>query len=300
MQSDQIEFFGSSQIQHGPANNRVYLIKLNKNDLPDILAHVQSLALHNGYTKIFAKVPASALAHFEEDGYMTEASVPNFFKGCEDGFFMSRYFDQTRMIDPDAQRVRKVLQKAQEKAMSPDVELAESDLHCRLATPHDCEQMSALYDLVFKSYPFPIHNPDYLLETMSNNVVYAGVWRGNQLLALASAEVDRKMANSEMTDFATHPDCRGGGLATVLLAKLEGLIGKTGVKTCYTIARATSFGMNVTFARSGYNYSGTLIRNTQIAGSLESMNIWYKHLANPLSPAHLSDRKKLQTASKHG
>lgn len=283
MVADQIEFFGNSLIQHGPANNRVYLIKLNNDDLPDILAHVQSLALHHRYTKIFAKVSASARAPFEEDGYRIEAAVPNFFKGCEDGFFMARYFDQDRMIDPDAERVRMVLQKAREKVAAPDVELADSDLHCRLATPADCEQMSALYDQVFKSYPFPIHNSDYLLETMAENVVYAGVWRGDQLLALASAEVDREMENSEMTDFATHPDCRGDGLATFLLAELEEVVGKTGVKTCYTIARATSFGMNVTFARSGYKYSGTLTRNTQIAGSLESMNIWYKHLAKPLN-----------------
>lgn len=284
MPADQIEFFGSSQIQHGPANNRVYLIKLNKNDLPDILAHIQSLALHHGYTKIFAKVPASALPHFEADGYLTEAAVPDFFKGREDGFFMARYFDQARMTDPDADLVRRVLEKAREKAGIPDVELLERDLHCRLATPADCKQMGELYDLVFKSYPFPIHNPDYLLESMTKNVVYAGVWRGDQLLALASAEVDRTMANSEMTDFATHPDHRGGGLATFLLAELEGVIAEIGVKTCYTIARATSFGMNVTFARSGYAYSGTLIRNTQIAGSLESMNIWYKHPVNPCAP----------------
>jgi hypothetical protein len=48
--------------------------------------------------------------------------------------------------------------------------------------------------------------------------------------------------------------------------------------TSYTIARAKSPGMNITFARNGYEYSGTLINNTQISGKIESMNVWLKTL----------------------
>lgn len=36
--------------------------------------------------------------------------------------------------------------------------------------------------------------------------------------------------------------------------------------------------MNVTFARQGYTLSGRLKNNTDIAGTIESMNVWYKHL----------------------
>lgn len=32
----------------------------------------------------------------------------------------------------------------------------------------------------------------------------------------------------------------------------------------------------VTFARNGYTFSGTLLNNTDISGSIESMNVWYK------------------------
>jgi hypothetical protein len=45
----------------------------------------------------------------------------------------------------------------------------------------------------------------------------------------------------------------------------------------YTIARAISVGMNITFARCGYDFGGTLVNNTQIAGRIESMNVWYKN-----------------------
>ncbi len=53
---------------------------------------------------------------------------------------------------------------------------------------------------------------------------------------------------------------------------------KRGIKTSYSIARAVSYGMNITFAKHGYIYSGTLVNNTNIAGSIESMNVWHKIL----------------------
>jgi len=53
---------------------------------------------------------------------------------------------------------------------------------------------------------------------------------------------------------------------------------KQGIKTLYTIARLDSIPMNKTFLKLNYCYSGTLINNTNIAGSIESMNIYYKYL----------------------
>ena len=48
--------------------------------------------------------------------------------------------------------------------------------------------------------------------------------------------------------------------------------------TYFSIARSLSAAMNITFAKNGYRYGGTLGNNTNIAGRIESMNIWYKHL----------------------
>jgi len=52
-----------------------------------------------------------------------------------------------------------------------------------------------------------------------------------------------------------------------------------GIITAYTIARAYSFGMNITFAERDYDFDGTLTNNTNISGRLESMNVWHKRLA---------------------
>jgi len=81
-----------------------------------------------------------------------------------------------------------------------------------------------------------------------------------------------------MTDFATLPSHRGRGIATHLLGVMDTHAREAGVRVAYTIARACSFGMNITFGRRGYRYAGTLVNNTQIAGSIESMNVWYKLL----------------------
>jgi putative beta-lysine N-acetyltransferase len=84
-----------------------------------------------------------------------------------------------------------------------------------------------------------------------------------------------------MTDFATLPHFRGKGLATALLVDMENEMKNQKIRTLFTIARALSPGMNITFARCGYKYSGTLINNTQIFGHIESMNVWYKHIDYP-------------------
>jgi putative beta-lysine N-acetyltransferase len=305
-----MERLGRSLVQHGPASDRVYLMKLAWEDFPRIVKQLRELANRHRYTKVFAKVPAGARGEFEADGYRVEARVPGFYNGEADGLFMACYRHPDRKNDPAASRVRKVLDAA--RAAGPAladvgavrgagglprgmvcplsgpvedalIEAGEEELVCRPAEPEDCEAMAALYDEVFASYPFPIYDPAYLRQTMAAEVIYAGVWCGKRPVALASAELDRAHANAEMTDFATRPEARGHGYALLLLHHLERRVRKLGIKTCYTIARATSFAMNLTFARGAYTYAGTLVRNTQIAGQLESMNVWYKKM--PCRPA---------------
>ncbi len=81
-----------------------------------------------------------------------------------------------------------------------------------------------------------------------------------------------------MTDFATLPQYRKQGIAQKLLHEMERNIKEKDFRMSYTIARAMSPGINITFARCGYTYAGTLINNTNISGSIESMNVWYKKL----------------------
>ena len=142
----------------------------------------------------------------------------------------------------------------------------------------DACEIANVYKKVFETYPFPIHDPRYIEKTMDENLIYFCIWNGTNIVALASSEMDIESQNVEMTDFATLPEYQGNSFSLYLLQKMEHEMQKKNMKTAYTIARAASYGMNIAFTKSGYEYGGTLINNTNISGNFESMNVWYKHL----------------------
>ena len=111
---------------------------------------------------------------------------------------------------------------------------------------------------------------------MDDDVVYFGVWHDASLAALSSCEIHSGESNAEMTDFAALPHHRGQNLALHLLGRMEEELAWRRIGVAYTIARANSFGMNITFAKAGYAFAGTLTNNTNISGQIESMNVWYK------------------------
>jgi hypothetical protein len=85
-----------------------------------------------------------------------------------------------------------------------------------------------------------------------------------------------------MTDFATLPEYRGNNLSVSILSAMEKEMQKQKITTLYTIARLNSVPMTKTFLKLNYTYAGTLIKNTNIAGRIESMNVLFKHLPNDL------------------
>jgi putative beta-lysine N-acetyltransferase len=274
--TDTIETVGKSVLQHGPHNQRVYLIKVDAADLTYLLGYVEELAEQHGYSKIFAKIPESQLQPFLSFGYEIEASIPMLFGGEEQGVFVSRYRAADRQVEKKPDLVDEVLAAARSK-QTLIADIGEPACICRPLFADEMEEAAAIYREVFASYPFPIHDPDYLRSTI-DTITYYGIWSDDRLVALSSAEIDFENSNAEMTDFATLPDFRGKGYANLLLARMETDLKDRRISTLYTIARAYSYGMNITFAKNGYLFSGTLTNNTQISGGLESMNVWYKLL----------------------
>jgi len=274
MMTDHIAVIGHSTIQHGSANSRIYLMKLNQEDLPDLLDTLDEMARQHHYTKIFAKVSAQHWPIFQTHDFRREAEIPDFYEGTS-ALFLGRYLDPKRAVEPNPDLVQENLKLARAKAGQ---DIPKDTTEIREMGPEDTADMAALYRLVFASYPFPIHEPDYLRETMQTNVRYFGIHQEGSLVALASAEMDRDTSSVEMTDFATNPTFRGHGYAALLLRRMEKEMAAEGLRTAFTIARAYSAGMNITFAKLGYTFGGTLTANTDISGQIESMNIWYKAL----------------------
>lgn len=274
---DKIENYNGNIIQHGHYNDRIYLIQLTSlsSEFPYELIN---LAKTNGYSKIFVKVPEIAAKNFFIAGFLEEARIPAFFSARETAVFMGFYLNAERIKEPNINKIEDVLKIALSKKRVDKVSCLENRFVLRKCTKTDVSAMAKIYGEVFPSYPFPIHDPDYLLKTMQSHIDYFGIEADGGLVAVSSAEVDKIAANVEMTDFATLPEWRGNKFGQHLLARMEKEVKKKNIKTAYTIARAMSPGMNVTFSKAGYQFGGRLKNNTNISGRIESMNVWYKSL----------------------
>jgi putative beta-lysine N-acetyltransferase len=277
MLKDRIEEYQSSIIQHGPYNDRIYLMRLADHPPADFPQQLISLAEAKDYSKIFAKVPGDAATAFLEAGFVLEAEIPGFFQGTTSALFMGYYLKKSRDQEDNVAQLEKILHIAEDKqstAMPPP----DARFTLRRCTRKDIPAMATLYQHTFASYPFPIHEEEYLLETMQTHVIYFGAETDGKLVALASAEMDKEAANVEMTDFATLSEQAGHNLSLHLLQQMEQAMQDEKMHTAYTIARAVSPAMNITFARAGYTFAGRLKKNTNISGKIENMNVWYKTL----------------------
>ena len=277
-QTDNFEKIGNSLAYHGKKNDRIYLMKIDVNDCANLIPKIEILTKKNNYSKIFAKVPESVDGFFRNEAYVQEAYVPNFYKGTEAACFFSKFFSEERSKSEHSKLIFDVIKVSQTKANEQIPAYLTVGLCIKQMKKEDAPQMARLYKEVFKSYPFPIFDENYIIQTMSEHVDYFGIYIGRKLIALSSSEMDIENQNTEMTDFATLPEFRGSNLSLHLLATMEPIAKSKGIKTAYTIARSVSYGMNITFARMGYEFAGTLINNTFISSSIESMNVWYKPL----------------------
>lgn len=277
MTRDKIETLQNSIIQHGKNNDRIYIMKIGTDDISALLKEINELAKFKKYSKIFAKVHSEKTNDFFRDGYKTEAVIKGYFNGSSDAFLMAKYFSPKRAVLKNSDETELIIETAKAKAVDlPKPKIIDYEI-IKCSKEHS-PQMAALYKSVFKTYPFPIDDPKYIKRTMDENIIYFAAVKGKEIIALSSCETDKQSQSVEMTDFATSEKYSGNGIALQLLKEMEKDMIANNFITAYTIARAASAPMNITFARNGYEYSGTLINNTDISGGIESMNVWVKNI----------------------
>ncbi len=279
---DRLLRIGSSVLQHGPDSDRVYVMKMAPDEVHLVLDEAERLAATHGYGKIVVKARASDFGTLSRRDFRVEAVVPHFHGGGDAGLFAGKYLDPERTRDADRDRIREVIETAEAAGTEADAAATPStSLVVGEAGPEDADELAACYAAVFESYPFPIHDAAHLLSEREHGTRYFTVRDRGRLVAASSMEPGGAPFTVEMTDFATLPTHRRQGIATHLLALMDRRAQEGGTRVAYTIARACSFGMNITFGRRGYRYAGTLVNNTGIGGAIESMNVWYKILENP-------------------
>jgi len=266
-----------ARILFSPLNQRIQVLAYEANNTESLVKSLEIGARDAGFGKVFLKAPIHEKAGFEETGMVAEATIEGYFAG-QPAVVMSLFLDEKRLLRPFAEEEESILASIRSKPTKKAVSVTPSGHAMSRTTIADADDLAALYDCVFASYPFPITDPGYLVSTMETNVIYRIVRNpAGKIVAAASAEIDYEHHNAEMTDFATLPETRGLGLAQLLLSALEGDMMELKITNLYTVARARSAGMNRVFFNNDYSWTGTLVNNCHIAGGFEDMHVWCKN-----------------------
>lgn len=258
-------------------NRRLKVLDYNCANYSNMLKRLAWLAEANTFDKIFVKAHNEDFQDFLSHGYMMEGILRYYFNG-EDAYVLSRFSSSERIESSDLIHESKLIeeiiynsQKTKTRSLPDEIKLVHAD-------KEHITQLIYIYRQVFETYPSPLTNPDYIKAVMDRDVHFVLAMQGDEPVAAASAEMNKKYSNAELTDCATVPLAQGRGLMQFILKELEIVLKKNQIKTAYSLARAKSIGMNKSFFRLNYEYSGRLIKNCDIFGEFEDLNIWVKQL----------------------
>lgn len=257
-------------IYHDPYSKRLRIDDY-AGDIEDVIALIEK-SVEPWVEKLIVKSRPKDVPIFEEKGYRIEAIIKKYYCGI-DMYFVTRYFSGSRQTNPkESEEARLVQQLLQSK---PEAHHSTRQT-CTYATIDDASALAELYKSSFSVYPTPVGDPEYIKGTIQDGTVYVFIREGGRLISAASAEINRKYHNAELTDCATSSEGQGKGYMRALLTELEEHLKAQGITCLYTIARSESFAMNKVFFQLGYTYGGRMTNNCMIYSGLEDMNVWYK------------------------
>ncbi len=256
-------------------NERLWVFAYTVEDHKGFAQHLQEQAQSKNFSKIIIPAKDKDIPPLLAAGFRQEAEAKGFFSG-QDASFLAYYLKPERGQSRSFFRELEVLSKIQEKPLINPV-IPQKEFTFRQAKPSDIPELAQLFGTVFRSYPSPIDDPDYLKLSMRLGTIFRIAQLNGHIIGAAAAEIDRGNKNAEMTDFATHPDYRGQGLATYLLADLEEICAQAGFTCLWSLSRAGSYGINLVFHRLGYQHGGTLVNNAYFGDYLENLHLWFKY-----------------------
>lgn len=208
------------------------------------------------------------------NGFKKEGVIPGYFNG-DDSHFLAAYISKRRSFSRTLSDERSILKEILSRPSGWQGHLPYG-FTLRIADAEDCENMSRLFQKVFSSYPSPVFDPEHLKNSLKKGNIFMVAYNGRKLASVAAAETEPECGRAELTNCATDPELRGMGLNTLLLISIEKMCLSRDITCLYSLARASSYGMNLVFHRLGYEFSGTLINNCHIGGRYENMNVWVK------------------------
>jgi beta-lysine N6-acetyltransferase len=258
-------------------NSRIKLIQYSRYDVESLLKHLEELAKEKDIGKVMIYANPEDISFFEKLGFQREGEISGFFQG-NPACILSRFLEEDRAHKKDEEKKDQIVEMAEQAETIKERPRLDPKYQLRHAVKEDAEALAELYQLVFETYPTPIHDPDFIRRCMDQDVYFTVVTEGDQIVSSASADVFPHFQCAEITDCATHPDHRGNGLLSAIIYDLELRMKEKGIPHLFSLTRAVSTGMNMVIAKLGFEYKGRLIQNSQISGDFEDMNIWVKEL----------------------
>ncbi len=226
--------------------------------------------------KVICTIPETDSEVFVNRGYVPEGVISRYFRG-EPARCVS-YFGQTqRAVSRHTEKEDAIIEKAREvKGQYSNSE--EPGFIVRTPTGDDAEEMAGLFGTVFKTYPTPMDSAEYIRKVIGKQVMFKVVEYQGRIVSAASADMNIRYLNAEITDCATLEEFRGRGLLSGLIYQIEQRLKEEGFIALYSLSRALSAGINIVLSKHGYEYAGRLINNCNIMGKFEDMNIWEKSI----------------------
>lgn len=257
-------------------NKRIKLVRY-EGDLKNVVMNsIQTCEKYN-MGKIIAVVNEKDFTAFRENGFVLEGVIEGYLRG-ETGLCASFFSDPERAVSKSPDEEDAIIDKVKEYKSQFEYS-PNSDFKVRTAGLEDVNDLAYLFDTVFKSYPTPMDNPEYIKNVIrSGKVIFKIAEWGNKVVSAASADLQPQLLNAEITDCATLEEFRGKGLLSELIYHLEILLQEKKYITLFSLSRSLSTGINIVLGKHGYLYSGRLINNCDIMGKFEDMNIWVKKL----------------------
>lgn len=274
-----IENIDGALVYHGNMHNRIYFSEADNVNLDNLLQKMKDLAEMKRYEKILGKASEKGLNVLKSKGFIVEAKIPGLYNGSVDGYFLADYTNKQRHVnDEKIMKTIATVKTIAEAANKPNTDshfLMPENLDIKELSSADFHLLEDLHQKAYKYHPHQIKDATYFSKLKDLNHQFYGLFQDGELLVSAILAVNSSESNMEIVDFITHPNYRGQNLSYFLVQEIKQQMDDLKCKTVYTMVRATSYGLNITFSKHGFLLAGTLTNNCKVLDTMESMNVWY-------------------------
>ena len=276
---EKIENIDGALVYHGNMHNRIYFSEANNVDLGILVPKIKALAKQKKYEKILSRATESSMNVLKSNGFTVEAKIPGLYNGTIDGYFLADYVDKKRHMNDE--KSRKTIESVKTIALAAN--RPQTDSHFDLPANTEIKKLNSndfslledLHKKAYKYHPNQIKDVSHFSMLKKLNHHFYGLFENGELLVSAILDIHENESNMEIVDFVTHPDYRGQNLSYFLVQDIIGQMKSSGCKTVYSMVRATSYGLNITYSKHGFILAGTLTNNCVVRDTMESMNVWY-------------------------